>query len=271
MIQNKHIKSFIVPDGSHYVAICQDASPNEILTNIGYLKTDIISHPKTRIVWDNSDLDGQILDSLQKLVSQLVEDRHIKEYQTNFFKVEISQIHNLLSSQPILDWQTYQNQFSWRRFNPKSSDDIEILKDFMLSSFGVDFKKTESGLVESVPNPVKQEKIQQNLTKSYTDNQNQIYLIFSKDSQAAGAFSLTDVCGDIQLNSVAGMSSQKTDLKVKKLPLILACVFDVVRCSEEFDTPQKLTFSNSKDKVSAIYSSFGISKNSERKGLFVQK
>jgi hypothetical protein len=270
MIQNKHIKSFIVPDGSHYLAICSHTSKKDIFNEIPNFREDFLNSPKTRITWDDPTLADDILNTLEKLTADFDYPRHIKKYQTNFFKTEISELRETIQNHPQISWQNYETEFFWRKFDAQNPDDIWLLRDFMLNSFGVDFKTNQEGMVEAAPNETKRDKIIKNLSNAYLNTENQIYFVFDKNNLPAGCFTLIDVCGDIQLNSVAGISGLPSP-KVRKLPLILAAVFNVLELDAQFKNAQKLTFSNSKDKVSQIYTSLGIKRNLQRQGFFVEK
>lgn len=270
MIQNKHIKSFIVPDGSHYLAICKDVSKKTIFNEIQNFKLGFLNNPKTRITWDNSTLTGEILNALEKLTSDSNYQWKIKKYQTNFFKTLISELQETIQTYPEINWQNYQDNFFWRKLDNQNSDDIGLLRSFMLNSFGVDFKINSEGKIEPIANLSKQEKINNNLPKAYLNQDNQIYFIFDKNNLPAGCFTLIDICGDVQLNSVAGISGLESP-KVRKLPLLLAAVFNILELDTQFRNAQKLTFSNSKEKVSQIYKSLGIKKNLQRQGFFVEK
>lgn len=255
------IQPFLVPDGSYYVAINNAISKEDLEQDLNQLTTTILDTEKTRMTWDNLDFDLVVNNYADTLVNA-----SYKPYATNFFEVQKSSLINLTQKNSILDINKYETKFSIKNVG---QSEIEIIQDFMFASFGVDFK-VEEGKTVTTANSSKQARITSNLAKSLQNPDLKGYLVLDDKATPCGFFALINLGGDLELHSVAGLSSYPALVGVKKLQLIMSAVLDVFKNNPEYKDCTQLTFSNSKDKVAQMYKDLGFQLSPTRKGIIIE-
>lgn len=256
------IQDFLVPDGSYYIAINEDNSSSTLESALQDFAPAILETSKTRMVWDNKQFNTAITnfaDTLLPIASH-------KPYATNFFEVPRNSLTELINHNEILNLNKYPQKFSVKE---TTSQDFETIKDFMFSSFGVKFKVIDEKTV-SFADESKRKRILENLEKSLSSPILKAYLILDETNTPCGFFSLANLGQDLQLHSVAGLSSFPPIPGLKKLQLIMAAVLHTFDNHANYKDCIKLTFSNSKEKVSQMYKDLGFKLSQTRNGIITE-
>jgi hypothetical protein len=264
---NSKIEILKVPDSAIFVVI------KESLTKIdmkSFLEENqqILEFPKLRFVFDIPEQKLDLIESI-KLFCDLKQIKFkILDYNTNFFIATKADSQRLVEQNPTLNWTNYKSNFYYKIVSKEDLEVQKILKNFMLNSFGVDFVY-ENGRVLPKKNDQKQEKIENNFAKALANPNLEMVLVSKNNSDLVGCYALISLNKDLQLYSVAGMSTLKMCVE-KKLPILMSSLLSIFNNSKKYEHFEKLTLSNSKQKVSEIYKNLGLAKNNDRKGLILE-
>lgn len=257
-----HIQDFLVPDGSYYIAINDANEDSTLESDLQNFAPTILQTSKTRMVWDNKQFDSSITNFADTLLPLATH----KTYATNFFEIPRNSVKNLLETSQLLDLQKYSIKFNIKE---AGLDQIEIIRDFMFESFGVKFK-IENDKSITLADESKRKRISKSLELALSNPVLKGYLIYDQNDVPCGFFALANLGSDIQLHSVAGLSSYPKLEGVKKLQLIMAATLEVFSSDPNYNQAVKLTFSNSKEKVSQMYRDLGFKNSPTRKGLIIE-
>jgi len=256
------IHDFLVPDGSYYIAINEQTPDENLASDLQNFAPTILQTSKTRLVWDSKQQSSQIFEFADTLLPLA---KH-KSYETNFFEVPKNTVKTIVSNSDILNISKYSSEFVVKK---AGFEEIEIIKDFMFESFGVKFKLENEKSV-TIADESKRKRIAANLEKSLAEPNLKCYLIYDPSNTPCGCFAFYNMGQDVQLHSVAGLSSYPKIEGVKKLQLIMSATLSVFDNDENYSQATKLTFSNSKEKVSAMYRDLGFKNSLTRKGIIIE-
>jgi|GEM_PF-6360797 len=269
------IDKIILPDGSNYLEVVADSSLD--LQNIAcYLKSLQLSKKpqETRIISQSQNFKLSklnITDGFDK--AGLKPDKlKVQRWQTNFFELGFTSLNSLMNHKKESSWDFYHSDF-WFKL-AKTKEDMQIVEDFMLGSFGSTLDKNGAYRLDQV----KESRITANLAKAFKSHNNQIYLIYSKKTNLAIAtFTLVKLKnGNYQLHSVAAKTHKLEKSKVKnKICLILASCLKVLSKNLQLNdflnisnnNSSSLNFSCSREKVVQLYLNFGFPKKLNKIGF----
>lgn len=257
-----HLKDFIVPDGSYYVAASKVISELNLNEGLQKLTSVIKKTSKTRVIWDNPNLDTTFTNYANSLLPSVTH----KAYETNFFEIKRTQVQSLTTENSLLDLNQYSQKFGIKE---TTITDIDIIKDFMFSSFGVKFK-LENEKTITLADDSKRTRIMEGLSLSLQNPLVKGYLIHTEDCVPCGFFALANLGDDVELHSVAGLSSYPPVAGVRKLQLIMAATLQIFEKDSDYTDCLTLTFSNSKEKVTQMYKDLGFLLSNTRKGLIFE-
>jgi hypothetical protein len=191
------------------------------------------------------------------------------DYQTNFLSLNKQNKFTLQNSN-LLNWQkNYQINFVIKKVNPNLKQDYELVKDYILNSFGVNFIK-QDGVLTGISDEFKTTKIEQNFDKSIFDKRLLNYYIIDKEGLNVAFFSLFNFNQQTYLQSVSGLTSQPSSTQ-KKLPILLSGIVELLNFDSKFVNTQELIFSNSHPKVTQSYKDLGAFEAVEIAGLVLKK
>lgn len=240
-----------LPDRSDYNEIIFQSNQNfgDVLKNINTYKSSL------RILLNTSDLTY-----IQKFLT--VNEISSQVRQTTWFELKINTINQFLITNRHL---SIDNKTTYiKKITDRNQKEFIELENFMIHSFGVDFKKDLDGKIIAAENKAKVQAIVSNLTKSLENVLNSIYIVYCKDAPL-GTFTLVNMSenSEIQVHSVAAKSTLKNRYSsIDRLSILLgAMLFEV---KENYSFYDRLTFSSSKLPVIEKYLHSGFTTNQDR-------
>ena len=221
-----------------------------------------LKNSKVRLLFDGLDTDI-VIDKLNYLSLNL----KIEEYTTSFFAVKRLDLEHKIWQDTELDWDNFRQDFLTIKVETNDQESVDILTNFLITSFGVDWNK--NSLSYAQPKLNRQTQIQDQLQQNLKNNFMQSFLVINKSGQLVGCFSLTNVMGECQLSNVAGLSTFENTYQKPKLAILCSAIVNEFYTNEFYSGSDSLTFSNSKLPVATKYSNLGFESNVSRKGLII--
>jgi hypothetical protein len=264
---NSKIEVLKVPDSAVFVVIKENVTKSDLKYFLEE-NQQILEFPKLRFVFDIPEIKPILVQTLKLFCDSKQIKSKILDYNTNFFVATKVDSKRLTEQNPTINWLNYKSNFSYKIVSKEDLKAQEILKNFMLNSFGVDFVY-ENDKVLPKKNDQKQQKITNNFAEAFGNPSLEMILVSKNNSDLVGCYALAGLNKDLQLYSVAGMSSLKMCVE-KKLPILMSSLLSIFNNSKKYEHFEKLTLSNSKQKVSEIYKNLGLAKNYDRKGLILE-
>lgn len=265
--------------------------PDGLVCNWTYLPSDIKSAElldigeKLAFNATKSQVQERIcISSLEYLIvlgNHLVKDGYDAHWGGNkFFEINLKSPEQIEVEYPNINWFEYKHNFAIERVDANNPFDRQILLSLMVGSFGhvkIDDK--------FILHEEKYKKILERFNVSLNDKTNLNFLVrgFPNANEVLGAFTLKCFpdLSEVQLHSVAGMSTHKGVIKKgKKLAILMAGVFAAIenefpqsrqfgigqRSAINYTGIKKLTFSAS--NVAQNYINLGLP-TSDRNGLVI--
>lgn len=251
MIFNMPVYHLQLPDRSDYNEIIFQSNQNFE----GFLKKINTYKSGLRILLNTVDLTY-----IQRVL--IANEISSQVRKTTWFELEINTINQFLITNRHLkidNKETYT-----KKITDKNQKEFAELENFMIHSFGVDFKKDLDGKITSIENKAKVESIVSNLTKSLENVLNSVYIVYCGGAPL-GTFTLVHMSdnSEIQVHSVAAKSTLKNRYSgADRLSILLRAMLFKVK--ENYSFYDKLTFSSSKLPVIEKYLQSGFTANQDR-------
>ncbi len=253
---------FNTPDSARYLILQEGYSQEDLDKFLETKKSEIDKGvTKIRVIFNKSEDKYNLKKSFSILSKNLNNQFEIKDYDTNFFKINKQRLNQVCTNFPLACWDTYESQFSYEKVVDNSQ--AELLKQIMVESFGNSYFMEEGEIIIE-PKPIKIQKIKEKIKLSLGDSKTHALIIKDKNKQIVGSLSLVNLGEDIQIHSVGGRYSQ-SKFQGKKLPVLVASGLEYWR--QNFSESKYCSLSSSKQKLAKAYQDLGFSFFEGRCGL----
>lgn len=254
------MKFFLVPDCSLYSFFSEIPDKNDLdkLSKL-ILKSFKNFSPikKIRLFLTSDNIFNQDLNKFLESKPQI----KVNNWNTNFFTTHYHDILSIYNQNNSY----YDKYFEIIKINNSTGANYQILKDFILTSFGRDYS--------SNPPVLKLEKISlvdRFLPLVVSEENLSIFLIKDKDGEYIASFSIYKNKDQLQLHSVSGFKSSPTLNKSKKLPIISWAVCKVFFEMAKENNLSQLIFTSSKPKLVENYLNLGFKISSAQIGKIIE-